>query len=126
MTRDKVWVGLNILMLLMFVFSVVVQYNDPDPIVWMPVYAAAAVACGLELAHRLRWWMPALIGLSSVVWAATIAPHVFGQVPFMDMFSAWEMKNEGIEESREMYGLLIVAVWMVVLAVANRRSVKGA
>ena len=26
------------------------------------------------------------------------------------MFSAWEMENAGIEESREMYGLFIVAV----------------
>jgi hypothetical protein len=124
--RSKVWIALNILMLVMFVFSVIVQYNDPDPWIWMPVYGAAAVACGLELAHRLRWWFSALVGVGSVIWAATIAPHVFGQVPFMDMFSAWEMKNTGIEESREMYGLLIVTIWMVVLTVANRSSAQRA
>jgi hypothetical protein len=124
--RSKVWIGMNILMLVMFVFSVVVQFNDPDPWRWMPVYGAAAVACGLELARKLRWWFPTLVGVGSVIWAATIAPHVFGQVPFMDMFSAWEMKNMGVEESREMYGLLIVAVWMIVLAVASWRSAKRA
>lgn len=112
-------------MLVMFVFSMIVQYNDPDPWVWMPVYAAAAAACGLELTRTLKWWFPALVAVGSVVWAATIAPHVFGQVPFMDMFSAWEMKNAGIEESREMYGLLIVAVWMVVLAVVNRSAARS-
>ena len=83
-------------MALLFLLSVVVQYNDPDPYVWMPVYGAAAVACGLELAHKLRWWFPMLVGIGSVVWAATIAPHVFGQVPFLEMFSAWEMKNTGV------------------------------
>jgi hypothetical protein len=40
------------------------------------------------------------------------------------MFGAWEMKDTGVEESREMYGLLIVAGWMVVLTIANRRSGK--
>ena len=124
--KAKLWTAANILMLMMFVFSVIVQYNDPDPYVWMPVYGAAAVACALELAHKLRWWFPTLVGIGSVGWAATIAPHVFGRVPFLEMFSAWEMKNTGVEESREMYGLLIVAVWMIVLAFANRRPAKGA
>ena len=124
--KRTLWVGANILMLLMFVFSVIVQYNDPDPWVWMPVYGAAAVACGLELAGKLRWWLPTLVGVGSVIWAATIAPHVFGRVPFLEMFRAWEMKNTGVEESREMYGLLIVAVWMIVLAVANWKSAKRA
>jgi hypothetical protein len=120
--KARLWTAANVLMLLMFVFSAIVQYNDPDPYVWIPVYGAAAVACGLELSHRLRWWLPAMIGVGTVVWAATIAPHVFGRVPFLEMFSAWEMKNEGVEESREMYGLLIVALWMVVLAVADVKS----
>jgi hypothetical protein len=122
--RGKVWFGLNITMLVAFVLSVIVQFNDPDPFIWMPVYGAAAVACGLELAHKLRWWFPALVGVGSVVWAVTIASHVFGQVPFLEMFGAWEMKDTGVEESREMYGLLIVAGWMVVLTIANRRSGK--
>jgi hypothetical protein len=32
------------------------------------------------------------------------------------MFEEFEMKNIGVEESREMYGLLLVAGWMAVLA----------
>ena len=124
--KHKLWIAANILMLLMFLFSVAVQYNDPDPYVWMPVYGAAALMCGLELRGRLKWWYPTLVAVGTLVWAATIAPHVLGQVPFLDMFSAWEMKNTGIEESREMYGLLIVTVWMIVLAIANRTSTKRA
>jgi hypothetical protein len=40
---------------------------------------------------------------------------------FRSMFSAWEMENAGIEESREMYGLFIVAVWMAAISVASWR-----
>jgi hypothetical protein len=38
------------------------------------------------------------------------------------MFGAFEMRTVGIEESREMYGLLIIAAWMAVLAVRARRG----
>jgi len=42
------------------------------------------------------------------------------------MFTEFEMKNAGVEESREMYGLLIVAAWMAAVAVAARlRSARG-
>ncbi len=118
----SVWIGANILMLLLFVFSVAVQYNDPDPVRWMSIYGLAAVACGFTLAgHTLPWWLTVPVGAVALLWAATIAPRVLGKVPFREMFSAWEMKNIGIEELREMYGLVIVALWMAVLTVANRR-----
>jgi glucan phosphoethanolaminetransferase (alkaline phosphatase superfamily) len=106
----------NGLMLLMFAFSVVVQVNDPDPVRWMLIYGAAALASLLAFRRGLRWWFPALIGVVALVWSASIAPRVLGQVPFRDMFAAFEMKNEGVEESREMYGLLLLGLWMVVLA----------
>jgi hypothetical protein len=49
-------------------------------------------------------------------------PRVVGHVPFREMFGAFEMRTVGIEESREMYGLLIIAAWMAVLALAPRYS----
>jgi hypothetical protein len=35
------------------------------------------------------------------------------------------MRTVGIEESREMYGLLIIAAWMAVLALHARRGPAG-
>jgi transmembrane protein TMEM220 len=117
-----VWIGANIFMLLLFVLSVAVQYNDPDPVRWMTIYGLAAVVCGLTLAgHAPPWWLTVPVGVVALAWAATIAPRVLGKVPFLEMFSAWEMKNIGIEELREMYGLVIVAGWMAVVTAANWR-----
>ena len=106
--------------LLLFLMSVAVQVNDPDPARWMIVYGAAALACGLSLANRLPRWLPVLIAAAALVWGLTILPHVLGRVPFLDMFAAWEMKDIGIEESREAYGLLLVAAWMLVLVWRRR------
>ena len=109
-------------MLLLFTFGAVVQVNDPDPARWIAVYALAAAACLLSLLRRMHWTLPALLCAVSLVWAATLAPRVVGRVPFREMFGAFEMRTIGIEESREMYGLLIIAAWMAVLALRSRAA----
>lgn len=109
------WKIADALFLLMFVFSVIVQVNDPDPLAWMAIYGAAALACLLSLAGRLPWQLPVAIGVIALVWALTIAPRVIGEVPFLDMFAEFEMKDIGVEESREMYGLILTGGWMAVL-----------
>ena len=120
---SRAWKVADALFLLMFAFSVVVQVNDPDPLAWMAIYGAAAIACLLSLMGRLPWSFAVITGLIALVWAATIAPRVIGQVPFLDMFAEFEMKDIGVEESREMYGLLIVGGWMAVLG--HRSFWKG-
>ncbi len=120
MTREIMWRAADWIMLLAFVLSIAVQYNDPDPFPWVVVYAVAAGACVLGLLGRGPWSYPALVAVGSIAWAASIAPRVVGAVPFRDMFGAFEMESAGIEESREMYGLLIIAAWMTVLAVRAR------
>jgi hypothetical protein len=101
-----------------------VQYNDPDPYAWMVIYGAAAVACWLSLRSKLPRWLPMVVALVAILWATTILPRVLGKVPFLDMFAAWEMKDEGIEQSREMYGLFLVAGWMLVLAWRQVRAAR--
>lgn len=119
----RAWKAADALFLLMFMFSVVVQVNDPDPLAWMAIYGAATVACLLSLLGKLPWWFAVITGLFALVWAASIAPRVLGQVPFLDMFGQFEMRDIAVEESREMYGLLIIGAWMAVLA--HRSFWKG-
>lgn len=107
------WRLVDGIFLLLFAFSVVVQVNDPDPLRWIAIYGAAAVAC--LVGSQLHWTVPVAIGLVALAWAITIAPNVIGLIPFREMFREFEMKNLAVEESREMYGLLLVAFWMAVL-----------
>lgn len=109
------WKVADVLFLLMFAFSGVVQVNDPDPLAWIAIYGAATLACLLSLAGKLRWQFAVVTGIIALAWAATIAPRVIGQVPFLDMFAEFEMKDIGVEESREMYGLLLIGGWMAAL-----------
>jgi hypothetical protein len=119
----RLWPAANGLFLLLFAFSAIVQVNDPDPLLWIAIYAAAAVLCGLEMRQRTPWWAAPLVGVIALLWAGTIAPRVLGVVPFASMFQEFEMKDAGVEESREMYGLTIVAVWMLAItSVASLRQ----
>ena len=47
--------GVNLLMLLAFGLSVAVQYNDPDPWLWMLFYLLATLACLAFHFGRLHW-----------------------------------------------------------------------
>lgn len=121
MRRSRIWRAADAFMLLAFLLSVAVQVNDPDPLPWIAIYALAAGACGLSLLGRGGWHYPAVIAVMAVAWAVRIAPRVVGDVPFADMFGAFEMESVAVEEAREMYGLLVIAVWMSVLTLRWRR-----
>ncbi len=121
----KLFKPLNYVMLAMFVFSIIVQYNDPDPLVWMTVYGAAAAACILAHKQPAHWLLSGALLLATALWAATIAPRVLGRVRFGELFEAWEMKDLRVEEAREFGGLLIAAAWMAALflrALLTRRK----
>ena len=126
--RRAAWTAANAVMTLMFAASVIVQYNDPDPLWWMVIYGSAALLAGLEMIRKAPAALALVVGLSALGWALSIAPRVIGNVRFGDMFGAFEMKSTGIEESREMYGLLLIALWMAAVTVAawRRRTITAA
>jgi hypothetical protein len=113
------WTLANGIMLLMFLFSAAVQLNDPDPLVWMGIYGAAAVVCGLEIRRRAPAWAPVAVAVIALAWAGSLYYRA-NEVPVASLFAQWEMRDLRIEEAREMYGLTIVAVWMIVIVAVRR------
>lgn len=116
------WRIINALMGLQFIFAAVLQYNDPDPLRWAAIYLAAAVPCGLAMTRRPHWVWPSGVGVVSLAWAMTYLVRGVPTVSPWHMFDEWEMKNQQVLETREMFGLLLVVVWMLVLVIAAVRS----
>ena len=111
----------NALMAALFALAAAVQWNDPDPVPWMAVYAAAC-ACSLLAAcgrppHRA---VPAALAAIAIAWAVAIGVRVSGG-SYLHMFDAWEMKTPAVEEAREATGLVLVAGWMLVVAAMSAR-----
>ena len=84
----KLWTAANALMLPLFVLSVVVQYNDPDPIRWMSIYGAAAVVCGLELRRKTPLWLPLDAALAAAPRGEPPIPDVRGRDIFLYMYTS--------------------------------------
>lgn len=113
---------LHTLMAGLFIFAAVLQYNDEDMIRWAAVYLAAAACCVGGIVGKLKWWIPALLAAISIGWAFIYVSRGAAGMPVGEMFSEWEMKNEQIVEEREMFGLWIVAAWMILLSVTAWRD----
>lgn len=97
----------------LFAWSAAVQWNDPDPIRWTLIYAAACalsawVALGRRPAPPLRWGLLAV----ATAWALTLAPRVIAAADFT-----------GTEEERELAGLLLVAFGALALPARGWGSV---
>jgi len=112
----------NLFFALCYALSVAVQYNDPDPLPWMAIYAAAAATTlAWERGRGVR--APALILLAlSAAWAAWILARLELGVPLAEALGDWGMHGQGSEEAREIGGLAFVAAWMAALAARPERG----
>ena len=115
---------LNVLITIAFLLSVLVQYNDPDGLVWIGLYGAAAAVCIAFSLNRMQNWQGYATGAVAIVWAAFLVPAFWGEVGLSDVFESFEMKSGPVESAREFGGLLIVALWMFTLVMVNRRPVR--
>ncbi|HEX2099286.1 MAG TPA: transmembrane 220 family protein [Candidatus Synoicihabitans sp.] len=115
--------ALHVFFAALFVFAAVVQYNDPSPALWMAIYLVAAVICLLAASKKPSARPLALVvGALTLVWSLTYLPAVLRHGQVLSMFDEWEMKNQEVLENREMFGLLIVTVWMAVVFIGGRRE----
>jgi hypothetical protein len=103
-----------------FVLSAAVQWNDPDPWLWIPLYALAAVLAGLGAAGRLPLLPNALALVLFAVFLAIWAPSVAEARP--DAFTHWQMRSPADEEAREAGGLALCALWSAVQTALARRA----
>ncbi len=105
---------------LLFVLFAALQYNDPDPEVWIPIYGLAAIACFMAYAGVGRWWFFTAMAVMYVVAAMYQWPPKFEGF----LFSEVGMRSMNIEMAREAGGLAICAVIMGLIAVLMRKTIR--
>ena len=119
----------NFIFCLLFVFSAVLQYNDPDPYIWMPIYMYGAVLCWL--AFRNKYYPKAyLIGIFIYLgYAIYLFFAKDGVLDWINKHNAEDiaatMKAEKpwIEETREFFGLVILIVVLGIDYFYSRKKV---
>jgi hypothetical protein len=101
----------------LFSLSVGLQVNDPDPIRWMVIYGAAALAiAALPAANKVWCAVGTVIGVVAAAWGAYLGSQVASKIGFSDLFSKMSEKGGAVEVGREAGGLVIVAVALLTLS----------
>lgn len=106
-----------------------VQYNDPDPYVWMPIYMYTAVLCWLAFRGK---YFPRAYLLGIAVYTAYAIYKFFDEYGVLDWIRKYNAENIAstmkaekpwIEETREFFGLVIlIAVLLINYFYARKRA----
>lgn len=97
----------------LFMLSVGLQINDPDPLRWMLMYGAAGIAVGVLPAWRSAAAITIAVGLIAAAWAAYLGNQVFGIIGVSDLWMKMSEKGGAVEVGREAVGLAIVAAGLL-------------
>lgn len=120
----------NIIFIILFVVAAVLQYNDPDPYIWVPLYLFGAFLCYRAIKRKFDLSLY-LIGF--------VAYGIYAVYLFFDKFGVmnWATEHHSdniaqtmkasapwIEETREFFGLLILILVLLINFIWLKRA-KG-
>lgn len=115
---------ISIFMAAVFLLALVVQYNDPDPLLWIILYLAPLVLSIFAATgryYRSSLGVAALYVVLAVIWSPNwrnVGSNAWQ--PHMAMMDA------DTERAREVVGLFVASAWMVVLGIAGLRKASSA
>lgn len=109
-------------MAVLFLISAILQYNDPDPAMWMLIYLVATVFSVLTPHRKMSSFLYLGVIAICLVWIAIISPDMWGHIGFGEMFEEMKATKPLVEIGREVGGLLIIAIWMGVAGWYNRKK----
>ncbi len=98
---------LNAFLALVFALFAAVQYNDPDPVVWMLAYGAVCVFCVLAVMGRHHPRSLLVLAVVLAGWMATMVPGFIAWLRMGMPTITGTMKAESphVEVVREFLGL---------------------
>ncbi|MFI5155557.1 MAG: transmembrane 220 family protein [Chitinophagales bacterium] len=120
----------NIFFCIVFIIFAALQYNDPDPYVWIPIYLYAAILCARASSKK---YYPAAYGLGILIYASYAVYKFFCKDGVLDWIRLHNEENIAetmkatkpwIEETREFFGLLILIVVLLINLLYARSRVK--
>lgn len=121
----------NILFCILFIISAGLQYNDPDPYLWIPIYLYSSFLC-FQAANQRYYPRAYIIGI--------IFYSIYGLYLFFDKYGVlnWALEHNAeniagsmkasapwIEETREFFGLLILIFVLLTNYISYQRMIRA-
>lgn len=114
-----------------FVFSAALQYNDPDPYVWMPLYLYGAFLC-YQATRKKYNAVLYIIGL--VVYISYAAYLFFDKTGVLNwtqehnaesIVQSMHAEKPWIKETREFFGLIILLAALLINSIWLRNTKRN-
>jgi hypothetical protein len=106
--------AMNWFFAVLFIFSAVLQYNDPDPYIWIPLYLYGAFLCWQATKKR---YQPVLHIIGAIIYLVYAGYLFFDSTGVLNWYYEHDAENIAqsmkatkpwIEETREFFGLLLL------------------
>lgn len=108
--------ALAIIYALLCIVSAYLQFNDPDPALWIAIYLFAAIVSVLFVMNKLPYWVYLILFVSSIVGAYLFWPNTYEGV------TIGEGNINNIEHARESLGLIIMAIMMLFFTIRSKKE----
>lgn len=121
----------NLAFSILFLIFAALQYNDPDPYLWMPIYLYAAVLCWLAFRNK---YYPKLMLVGIAVYAVYGIYLFFTDDGVIDWMSKHNAENIArqmkastpwIEDTREFFGLCLLSFVLLIDFLYAKRKKLG-
>jgi hypothetical protein len=120
----------NLVFCIIFILFAALQYNDPDPYVWIPIYMYAAVLCWLVFRNKFfpKWYIAGIL-----VYAVYAVYKFFDENGVWDWMTKHRAENIAgsmkatqpwIEETREFFGLVILIIVLLIDFFYARKKIR--
>lgn len=118
----------NLVFCILFVISAGLQYNDPDPVLWIPIYLFGAFISYSALRNQFYPSLT-LVGISLfVIYAIYLFFDKYGVLTWATQHQAENIAESmkatkpWIEETREFFGLVILIAVLLINFLIFRKS----
>lgn len=119
----------NLIFCVLFIVSAGLQYNDPDPYIWIPIYLMGAVICFQAFREKVYPVFILLLSALFIIYDLYLFFDKFGVLSWLNEHNAENiaasMKASApwIEETREFFGLLILIIVLMINYFVSQKSV---
>lgn len=118
----------NTVFAFLFFSFALLQYNDPDPYLWIPIYLISSAICLMNVRGKFR----AVFHYGTIVFCLVYALVLFfdknGVISWYtdhdreNLVQSMKAAKPWIEETREFGGLLIITIVMVINLMLQKKS----
>lgn len=110
---------INFIFILLFLIAAALQYNDPDPYIWIPIYLYGAMLCYLAIYRKFKliYYIAGFIVYG--IYATYLLLKKDGVISWIKYHNAENIGQRmhvtvpWIETTREFFGLLILISVMI-------------